>query len=544
MGATRRRGREGGRFFGLRRLDRYRAGGTIQSVTRRFIVAAALLLPIGIGGWLLASPQRASDVPAVLSAIGSGEETWAREDLYRSGLNQSRLQPVFRPQTAAVEHTNQNRIRVIVLGDSYTYPTGLVDLSAHWPTLLEERLNAETAPGSFEVVSVAASGASTYTLARWADDIQNYSPSASGANKSVIDERFAEKFDVLLVGAVSNDRFPGGYDPEIPEFLRGAAAKIGYEDSSKFRYVESGAMKYLYFGEEDPNNDLYPYALEHLRSSFKDSKAFWIPLTYLETERGIQLRDKDLYESSGFISMQTENVEDLLASYSIEELMVTGVDPHPGTALLRAYAEDAAASILDNIEPERLELAKNTAGRAKRDAVSFYAPASGSLTVKSEDGSRGKIVYTHSGSIEPCTVFSHNNATTACVGEKMIFKLPKQRNTAGGGFVEAAAQYAPCVSLGRPHAVLTLAYPIADISASLKSSAGNAPIDVYAISYDDEGFEVITGLVSLAPGGSKDLDIPMGTKALALAPRSEQTCGGQSEPIALSGFTVELDLEF
>lgn len=185
-----------------------------------------LVWPI-VGVWLVAAffvlrgREVRDDAVAITRTVAEASDSWWREDRYYDRANNARATLVQRPQSGEETYENPERIRVLLIGDSFTYGTGLRDMDRRLGSILETMLDDATAEGTFEVVTVAYPGASTFTQASWLRKaregarLSDFLPEQRIGNAA----KLHGPFDVLMVGYVENDVFPDGRDAklDIPE---------------------------------------------------------------------------------------------------------------------------------------------------------------------------------------------------------------------------------------------------------------------------------------------------------------------------------------
>lgn len=480
---------------------------------QRLTILATLLITLGLAALVVPSPGADTQTREVLETIAANESAWSREDLYRKTLNRVRAAAQM-PQTRSVVHHNPERIRVLVIGDSFTFGTGLVDLSTRWPDVLEEVLDARTAPGTFEVVRYAEGGTSTYAHASWAYLIAN-GKHPRDDDGVALNKELSGPFDILILGYVDNDRFvyPGTEARQqalFPEGLIRRFAEIGSPNVDLYGLVPvdgETVSKILYEGEPDPNEELFAASIKFMRESMPGTDMIWMALSWLDRNRKAAMRSRPLFEQSGFIMASTTHLDRMTDSYDVSELMVTGVDHHPGSALLHAYAEDAADTILSNISKKRIETAKRSARPATVPLVAYYAPTA--VDVVSYE-TEARISFDSSkADADTC---KEDGVVEGGVGEVALVcedgKASYVRDWAGSWpekeidyAKRSAAQVAPCVTLNNPHAMISLHRRVTHTVLTITDRRDNGPaLALYALGYDADGFEVVAHIRDISPG--------------------------------------------
>jgi hypothetical protein len=482
-------------------------------------------------------------VAEVLESVESAESAWMSEDLYlalaardRGSMPSLGGGGVLAPQFSPVQYQNPARVRVLVLGDSFTVGTGLSDLDARWTVLLEEQLDARTAPGTFEVVALAHSGTSTFTHAAWAASLKAGSLPAhepwSGAAESddysqlpfawVSDadagQLFAP-FDAVVVGFVDNDVRPGRQDRQIPAaYHRHVEASLG-PDAVLEAYVPVES-KDSYDPDRNPNLAYLAPAAEEIAGLAPPGQALWVPLPFIEHERDEAARARPFFEASGFVAADTPTAERLVAGRDLVDLMVTPVDWHPNTALLHAYATDTANALWDMLPDDLVATAAASAVASLRPLVSNVLPADLEVDEETAGGYLRHLGGPPSMCWEGAEVLS---ARSTCDGDDPRFVF--RDGTVRG------AQFAPCAPLGRPYAQVMLD----------RSRTGEVTVDplgsdwaVWTLGYDDDGFELRTRLGV----ADRPLSFTLGQTARGFLLESRRSQDCNQAPPRLPAFTA------
>jgi len=462
-------------------------------------------------------------VVRINSLIRASQEEWGSEDLYRSWLNNQRTDWAVLAHHGERVYNNPNRVRILVLGDSFTYGTGLIDMEARWTSLLEEELNLNTAPGAFEVVGVGFGGASTYSHAKLAEMI------ATGNVKDVCNqcpggEALSGNFDIVLVGYVHNDRYPNWFDTNLPESLQSVARAAGFEDPTRPRELSLDDLQaILHDKSPDPNEALFSAAAAHIKSSLPGAKALWMPLSFLEYSRQESLREAPIFAEAGFTVLDTPNLDELVVATPGEELMVTQVDPHPGTPVLHAYARDAADGVLAVLDPDRVESAVESSGPVESKLLTYVAPLEAIVEYTENASSNTAVLELNStrSRTTPCKDYRSNGSLVACENGVPVFYLRREY----GETVDqktgrrAVAQFAPCVDLGTPYASVSFSRPAGKVRMEVTADAAvtKTTLSVYALAYDALGFITTRHLKDLDPGDTMSITTGEDTRALMFA---------------------------
>jgi hypothetical protein len=480
--------------------------------------AAAVWVPVV----LFAVHRADSDLSRLADLVSTANPESAREDQYLEIDNWRRVHAGPPEQFSVAEYHNPQRLRILVLGDSFTYPTGLVDLDARWPKILESIMDAATAPGSFEVVSLAAPGASTFSHAEWVLALDTGSfetlPAGLGAGAA-----FAMPFDAVVVGYFENDIFAGRYDTEVPQQLRdplGPDAPRWYEHISaeSEAAVVSGSMR-------NPNEVLLDPARRTIWSFAGSVPAVWVPLGTHPVHLRNAARVAPAFAEAGFVIAPTPHGDDLRARYDAESLMVSPTDLHAGTALLRSFAADAAAALFDVLDPVAVAAAVSGAIPPSRPSVSNMLPVG--LSVASGVSS-ATVVHDPAAVADPddCTRSDTEPVLVECVHSGGLLRTVWDSGDAD----LAVPQLYPCFRLGRPFALVVFDGDLGS-NASVSVIAGSGVLFSYG--YDPSGFEQFSELGPLTPGGR----ITLASDSVGFAVGSSAT--GCSAP-ALDAFELSV----
>jgi hypothetical protein len=473
---------------------------------RVVLLAAALLL--WFSAWV-AYGRADTEVVRLAESLSRPDPAWARETLFLIDAHSNRTSPLLLSgQFGRPRHSNKDRIRVLVFGDSFTHGWALADPDANWTTRLERALNDATRPGTFEVVALARPGASAYDHGDWAasimqgnlDDIQ-----ASDADKRLL----LEPFDVMVLGFVNNDRLP--MDSPGTWKVFGREMEITAETYNAIQFYE----------RDNPYQMEFDAALVKMRLFAGSTSLLWAPLeqAYYATpsERNLMIFQKNLalYKNAGFIPVTMNATRTLGEKYQLSELTVTAADSHPSTALTQTYAIDVAAAVLAQVGPARLE-------RAVRGTAPIeYPPVSGVLPL---------WLRTTPARSEVRVVLDPQDAATMaeyCVSHSR----PQLRQVCDRAeqYVEIAAkryprQVYPCAALGRPYVhIQTDPSHVDDVHISVRST-DKAKIDVFGYGYDAEGFPRTEPLGVSGAGETVVLPTGSGLHGVLLASRAVSSC--------------------
>lgn len=263
--------------------------------------------------------ERTAEIDAIVREAGT---TWRTEASLYAYQNFERIGGFYAAdQLPSSEPVG--KVRVLVLGDSYTFGTGLEDIDLRWPETLEQLL--ERGGTSVDVVTLAQGGASTLTQARVLDQV------AAGAweeiswkNPEEAAAVLGEPFDYLIIGFVANDVLPGFYDGHQPDY------------DLETRVIRDG--------ETNPYEREWFEALERI-ARWPVRERFVLNLDYTEPGYSYARGLAPAFQQAGFKILDTAEVVHAVAHEHGADLMVHPADAHPGPIILRAYAEAAARGI-------------------------------------------------------------------------------------------------------------------------------------------------------------------------------------------------------
>lgn len=293
-------------------------------MSRKTVAAVIAALWILLGWFVLDSDTFSkAKLDRVSSALSEPDPAWAKEDLYYSIENFRRTDSVALPHQLEVSpQTNPNRVRVLVLGDSFTYGQGLTDWSARWPARLQQFLDSKYGDGAVEVVALARPGANMTTYGSWvrtlrAGDFKSFS--GSGVNSRTYSESLGDHFDLVLLGFVENDYLATDFDGYIPE--------KDYVDLpvEQWNSVIDGSSP-------NPYEKYFFAALGEVRSYAHPAPLVLLPLTTTPVDSSSSYNRFPTVRATGVLVEEPLEQVLLGSRHPLESLMVTPVDTHPNSA--------------------------------------------------------------------------------------------------------------------------------------------------------------------------------------------------------------------
>lgn len=370
-----------------------------------------------------------------ISRIQSPPDVWMRDELFLSIQNSERLDGYLLADQVALESPDSDRIRVLVVGDSATWGSGLLDPQERWPHVLERRLNDQTAPGTFEVVTIAYGGASVFSYVGWLEALASGDIERFSTGKSDL-RLLSDSFDVLVVGWSFNDTVPApaSHDPFLPPDV----VAPSWED---YGAVLSGVSP-------NPNTAALDRTIERLGQLAGEMTTLVVDVVYPHHQ--LHPNYSEAFErlaAAGFTAvppMITSQVSDRLPA---EALVANPANIHPGGVLQRAIAQDAATALLDALPPSRIARASEGAVAHERELIANHVPVS--LDVEIVDRSRAVVRYIEETNVcQTNASLAENNADVFCVAG-----LPPATTIDGK---ELPTLNVLCAAVGHPYAYIGL----------------------------------------------------------------------------------------
>lgn len=449
---------------------------------------------------------------------------WDSEILYLLHANASRTTGVLQTEHVAPDqHQNQSRIRVLLVGDSFTYGWGSADFDSRWPRLLEDRLNATTADGAFEVVTLARGGASSFTQSEWLTDLRSGRFDTLTGASSIAALRMP--FDALVVGFVGNDVLANEYDQVASSF------NTPIVDPNRL-------LEVLRSPDRNPHWPAFADAVASMDLGYPAVK-LWAPLEYVPPIKDELSLVREVFSGEGFAEVRMDTTNSLLTDHTVSELAVHPADLHPGPALNAAYAADVAAALITALDPERLGAAIAAASPPTRSVVSNFTPVIASLDRLSPAEFFFNVPDTSSLRI-PCTdpagccLRDSESTDTPCGPEQgLVFVLD-------GRITEP--QLVSCAPLGRPHAQVGLDRMLPPGTQIALTLVSGVELDVSTFGFDDNGFRHDVSRGRLRPGEMTVLSTGPEFSGVVLTQPTNNGClGPRQEPPHLAAFKLHIE---
>jgi hypothetical protein len=530
----------------------FRPVDTVGHVRLRLLVLGlCCILATVLGGvavivdWKLGSSAARNGAPVagfVPPYQEAEEAAWMRDQaflVYQNYLRFGEGPAIAASQFEQPAHPNPDRVKVLVIGDSFIWGHGIVDTDMRWHDLLERELNTNTSPGTFEVVGMGSRGLSTLGQSQifTAEMIDRLDP------------------DVVVLGYGENDQIPRGDEAGIcadgaatcgmlsleslPEYVECVAGRKGGApalvrklvhpilpnlaaelarracDNGETRTAEESPEYYFEILRKPtagPYWSLFVEAAGTLRASIGERPAVVVPtLTdFIPAEETAAVLD--VFEKAGWDVAPMPTTEKRTASVDDRSVLhvMPNVDRHPSAVLTTAYATDAAKSVLAALDPTKLELARASSAAPSATLVSNTMPIT--VGVSGDNGSRAVVSYT---TPDASTVYPF----------------------AVGSGTALPPQYVPCIQMNRPY-VQVMLDPTLPTGTNVKVALTTTePVQISSYGYDSAGRIVQGPIRTLRPGDALSFSTSRAVSGLRF------TNGGEcrlDRPIDMTAFTVEL----
>jgi hypothetical protein len=362
--------------------------------------------------------------------------------------------------------------RILVIGDSIVFGTGLSDREVRWPNKLEQILNAETTPGTFKVDSLGRDNASAIEEIEWLTrermdtldpDLIVISYFMNDPVPSYREEAICKDLIVCRPGEESS--LPGyqkcinGQNGAFPIFIRKfvkvAFPNLAYHlllrncDANKLA-AQSDTVSPVVIQREPRESPFWPQMQETIRSlpeRVGDIPVIFAPVhTSFSSVRYVG-EVVDVYREAGAVPAPMNRS---LALIGREDFMNPALwsnpsDSHPGPVMNTAIAADVAEKIFELLAKNGVQPATVKKDIPVYPIVSNFYPFD---LEKSITESSVKLTY---------------NPQSGSTVERFTYigdELPQQ--------------HVPCALLGRPHAQVVLE-PTRDRSKIVRIDVGTAP---------------------------------------------------------------------
>jgi hypothetical protein len=461
---------------------------------------------------------------------GSNDPTnleWNRENYYINLSNWVRqgLGPKIPFNQIEDKHLNPDRIKVLTVGDSFSWGTGAFNFNERWQNQLQAELDRRAGSGTFEVQSLGIMGASAMEEAEFlADNVERLDP------------------DLIVIGIVSNDMFPSGRErsvcgddigpscsqdtPELlPEYRDCVTGKsditskmisyLGslYPNVSKKlmdRYCDLSrfAKQFDMLTQEEirrdpiksPHRQLFLQSTRDMKKAAGGRPIYAYSLAHTQSDSATSAKLEPSYEQAGIeIIPASKTTKTSAARFdgksSQDDGVINPVDYHPGPIFTKLFSEDVATGILASVDPAKLVKARSNKKEPARSLVSNYLPVS----VKTSETVDGSVVVT----------LTEDN------------KIDETLPTYNEGRIPYPAKDAPCAFIGHPHAFIGLNPALTETGKITVTYLSGPELSLYLGSYDNMGRRITKLAGQLRIGTSKTFDVSgAGNETLFVSDRS------------------------
>jgi lysophospholipase L1-like esterase len=476
---------------------------TVSLMRKRSLIAVGLCAVwLPALAWYLGGGPDETPEQQVARQFANPDVTWARENLYLTIANDGRFRsPAPEEHVRGDRHTNTDRIKVLLVGDSFTYGWALSDPDARWFKQLEDELNSRTADGAFEVVVLARGGASTYTQAGWLERVRDHD--AEGLQISDADmKRLSADFDVIVLGYVENDAIANRDDDFIPagQFVENPYGEAGFYSQGEF---------------ENPNQEHFVRAVAAIKNFAGDRPIVWMPLDFFAggAERGAKVRN--IFEDAGFVIADARRTRSVERELPVEQLVADPVDSHPSPAVVRSYALDTADIVMGLLDANRLNRAIGGAAPVQRSVISNYMPTEMQLE---SNGTRFTLSYPGTPeTTDRCVTLHSADRASVCDDGNWYFEVD------GTSY---PPQLVPCALIDAPYAYVGLNRHLRPgTSATIRVESDDvAKFSVYSLGYDDRMVRQISEVGVFERGESVAVTLGPSARGLLFAPAGRRGC--------------------
>jgi len=373
--------------------------------------------------------------------------------------------------------------RILVIGDSIVFGTGLSDREVRWPNQLEQLLNTQTAPGTFKVDSLGRDNASAIEEIEWLtkDRINELDPDliviSYFMNDPVPSYREKAICNGFIVCRPGNESSLPGYTKcingqrgvfpiLIRKYIKVAFPNLAYHlllrncDANKLA-SQSDTVSPLAIQSAPRKSPFWPQMQETVMSL--PDRVGNIPVVFAPvhtSSNSVRLVGDvvDVYREAGAVPAPMKRSLALIGrdDFMNQALWSNPSDSHPGPVMNAAIAADVAEKILELLPMNGAQPISQKAAIPAYPIVSNFYP------------------FDLESSTTDTTVDLAYNANAGSVVERYSFLGE-----------EFPAQHVPCALLGRPHAQIVLE-PTRDTSNFTLIDVTTAPekgIELFAFSH-------------------------------------------------------------
>jgi lysophospholipase L1-like esterase len=473
-------------------------------------------------------------------------EVWVRENWYTNYSNYlwQGFGPVLQLNQLADTYKDIDRIKVLAVGDSFVWGTGLQDFNERWPNRLQIELDQAAGTGVFDVVPLATMGASTMEQAEFLEaNINSLEP------------------DLIVLGLLFNDSIPSGREksvckvdagcrtgspellPEYQECITGSGdffsrsvgflakryRNIGATMLERYCDLERFAAKYNLITQQDiyeqptksPYRKQFLDSVQLLRQTTANIPFLVYPTSVSRLDYDLNQKLLTSFEAAGFDTIPVDqnflgkNSNGHVAA-STNDIIANPADYHPGPFATRQFARDIAEAVLAKISSEKIAAVRTSIKTSNRQLVNGHLPVA--LTITSNDD-------------KTATVVIDENAT-------LPVDAPKKPRP-GSPMLN---QNAPCALLNAPHARIGL-NPALVRSGTLRVTLEKGTSAVlYVASHQENGNRVVSRIGTLNSGSTLSVDLENSDVSALLIVEEGRDCSAD-DPLTLNTRTIQLNKE-
>ncbi len=457
--------------------------------------------------------------------------------------------PNLRVRPDALVTPTQSTKRILVVGDSFVWGEGHQDLEQRWHRRLQAELDERAGLGTYEVTALGRRMTSTVRISEWLSpelmkelrpDAVIVTYSANDVIPSFEEKRYCRKLGTCLETDDANSVIGGRVNKELLTCMRGEDGVVGW-------FIRHALNPYLprltakvvaRFCDPDRINAEKRLETESDGGNNPTASQFWPDFVDAVNVIGVNVSGTPLFvmpalnhigdavaavaplrefSRAGFVVIEPSATRTLLDSFPVDSrsLWVSPSDRHPGPRLTRAYASDAADTLLKVLPPVAPSVA--SAAKGPTSLVTGWLPAQ--LQLEETDGAASLTLPI------PCP-----NCSYAVENWKV--------NSSGAG---RPTQQVPCAALGRPHVRIGLSRTALDADA-LRLFVRGMVTDRYIVQtlgHDSDGNEVRRTAFEVPAGEALRIPIWDGLDTLLVASADADGCD-YTKDISMDAMQVEI----
>jgi len=476
------------------------------------------------------------------SPVGDSSISWQREGHYINLSNFQRRGFDHFLDNETYGPDGSGRKRILLVGDSFVYGTGVANPDDMLGQRLEDELNRSVGRYAFDVQVLGLHGASTLEESEWLTD-------------EVLDKLDP---DLIVLGLVPNDGRPSGREVTLCGSDLFCDESLTSVDVPEYAYCLKGESGFLPRLVRFTLRPLFPLVSESILSRHCDPERFaaetgtssqqaltaelkdepFMKFFFSALDRFVEINEEiPVTVSPLYIGYQSfhnrDGVSELIRDTGlvVAEMPLSSdasrtssdpfyfranpVDEHPNRYLNEMYAKDIA----DALFRDHSWMLEAPAGKQRLlPLVSSFLPLGGKVGVSND------LVFT---------------------GVLTSDSVPTRGMLLNDG-TRPADQVTPCAILGKAHGSIFLRSGLSEgqrVELSLQSATAKADIvDVYVSYVDQASKSRIRKVGELRNGDSIMFTLGKDERTILMAPRSGAECGDIDEKLVLPPLGIELFL--